>query len=115
MIIVMSNRACFESDLEVIRVCHKWGTRIQIVRTKFDVDLRSFVLDHPEKIQELSEQGKCTGREIAKLLRADISEELTKSLLKQGIYYIFFGGPGDPAHFLSTLNGKLFSDKTWNY
>ena len=87
VIVVMNNRCCFECDLEVIRICHEWKTRFQIVRTKFDIDLRAFVRDHPEKIKELSENGKCNAKEIARCLRDDISDELTQSLLKQGIFH----------------------------
>eukprot|EP00493_Phyllostaurus_siculus_P002794 UN02807 len=53
VIIVMSERCCFEADLEVIRICHEWGTNFKIVRTKFDIDFRNFVYDRRDKIQEL--------------------------------------------------------------
>ena len=85
VIIIFNHRCCFESDLEVIRICHEWETNFQIIRTKFDVDLRAFVHDRPEKIKELAKEGKCNAKELAKCLRAEISEELTESLLKQGI------------------------------
>ena len=85
VILVIKDRCCFESDLEIIRMCHKWGTRVQIVRTKFDVDLRSFVNDRPEKIEELKRDGKFNLKVVAECLRAEMSAELTENLVKQGI------------------------------
>ena len=87
VILVIKDRCCYESDLEIIRMCHKWGTRVQIVRTKFDVDLRSFVRDCPDKIAELRRDGKFNLQVVAQCLRAEMSEELTENLIKQGIFH----------------------------
>jgi len=85
VIIIMSGRCCFEADLEVIRICHEWGTKFKIVRTKFDIDFRNFVYDHPEKIQKLTSEGKCNKKEISRCLRKETSEELAENLEKQGM------------------------------
>ena len=95
VIIVIADRCCFENDLEVIRICHAWDTKFKIVRTKFDVDLCAFVYDRPEKIKELAEDQKCNGREIAKCLREEMSEELTDNLKKHFIKHL----PKNPGNF----------------
>ena len=85
VIIVMSERCCFEADLEVIRICHEWGTNFKIVRTKFDIDFRNFVYDRRDKIQELTLEGRCNKKEISRCLREEASDELAENLAKQGI------------------------------
>ena len=85
VIIIMNGRCCYETDLEAIQICHDWNTRFQIVRTKFDVDMYNFRFDHPEIVKDLLKMGKCTPLEIARCLRKEMSEELTDSLLRQGI------------------------------
>merc|ERR1719483_1556816 len=85
VILVIKERCCFEPDIEIIRTCHKWGTRLQIVRTKFDVDLRSFVHDRPEKFEELKSRGKFNLKVVAECLREDMAKELTENLTKQGM------------------------------
>ena len=89
VIIVMKDRCCFETDLEAIRICHKWNTKFIIVRTKFDVDVRAFVHDRPEKLRELREDGKFNKQEIARCVRMEMVEEFTQSLSKQGIVRAF--------------------------
>ena len=89
VILVIKDRCCFEPDIEIIRTCHKWGTRLQIVRTKFDVDLRSFVNDRPEKVEELKSRGKFNLKAVAECLREDMAQELTENLIKQGILFFW--------------------------
>ena len=84
VLLIMKDRCCFESDMEAIRICSEWKTPFHLIRTKFDIDLSSYIRDKPEKIKELAEKEECGLPRVAQSLRLEIQEELTKSLLAKG-------------------------------
>ena len=105
VIIIFKGRCCFESDLEAVRICHEWNTPFLLVRTQFDVDLAAFVRDQPKVIQTLAAEGKCNVKEIARYLREDIADELSKSLLKQSNFSDWFLTK-TPSIFFQTRRSK---------
>jgi len=80
VLVVMANR-CLEFHVEAASICHEQGTEFRMIRTQFDLDLKSHVDDN---FETFAKSGKDIN-EIAHDLCEDLRDELKTSLTDRNL------------------------------